>query len=400
MIRIAPLPPAIREVAAALEAGGRDAWLVGESLHDWLLHVTPSVWSLATSASAAEIARLFPRAVPVRPDAASCALPTRAGPVHLSSHRRGARVEDDLAHRDFSVLAMALAATSERLLDPHGGGPDLENLRLRSVGDAGERLREDPLRLLRAARLVASHGYEAMPDLEEALAKQAHAAARLPAADARREISLLLLGAHAGAGLELLRRSGVEAALVPGVAPEAGRWVQCLPRQLAPRLAAWLRGAHPGHSLHRLRFSPELRERVLGLLQLHPVEQTVSLARHSSLRRFLERTPGRDIEVLFRLRACELSLHADPPAELAKLAALESALHRLAAQVAREETRPRLALAGSDVMAILGRGPGPQVGLALRHLQSCAEADPACNEREALTSRLRAWAAEREERTS
>jgi tRNA nucleotidyltransferase (CCA-adding enzyme) len=50
-----------------------------------------------------------------------------------------------------------------------------------------------------------------------------------------------------------------------------------------------------------------------------------------------------------------------------------------------------LALDGRAVMAILGAGPGPHVGEALRHLLDRVLEDPSLNEAAALGAELRAW---------
>ena len=71
-------------------------------------------------------------------------------------------LEQDLARRDFSVNAMALQlvsadGTDALLLDPHGGRIDLARRQLRFLH--GESLRDDPTRLLRAARYAARLGF-------------------------------------------------------------------------------------------------------------------------------------------------------------------------------------------------------------------------------------------------
>jgi len=67
-------------------------------------------------------------------------------------------LEDDLARRDFSVNALALDLASGQLLDPHGGATDLAERRLRFLH--GDSLRDDPTRLLRAARYAARLGFD------------------------------------------------------------------------------------------------------------------------------------------------------------------------------------------------------------------------------------------------
>ena len=69
---------------------------------------------------------------------------------------------------------------------------------------------------------------------------------------------------------------------------------------------------------------------------------------------------------------------------------LRSAIDRAAAPPPREPTTA-LALDGRAVMDLLGCGPGPEVGRALRHLAKAIEADPACNTPDRLRERLLAW---------
>ncbi|MGB3903534.1 MAG: hypothetical protein WBB22_01295 [Anaerolineae bacterium] len=70
---------------------------------------------------------------------------------------RGDSVETDLAGRDFTINAMAInaqdAAPRPQLIDPYGGGQDLDRKVVRAVSDTI--FRDDPVRLLRAVRLAA-----------------------------------------------------------------------------------------------------------------------------------------------------------------------------------------------------------------------------------------------------
>ncbi len=72
----------------------------------------------------------------------------------------GASIEEDLKRRDFTVNAMAFDLTTRQWLDPFGGREDLAARRLRAVSP--QNLDEDPLRVLRAARFLATH--ELAPD--------------------------------------------------------------------------------------------------------------------------------------------------------------------------------------------------------------------------------------------
>jgi len=89
---------------------------------------------------------------------------------------RAADIEGDLALRDFTINAIALPidALDDPPIDPSGGLADVEARRLRAVSDRS--FADDPLRILRAARLAAVLGLEIEPgtmDLARASAPRA-----------------------------------------------------------------------------------------------------------------------------------------------------------------------------------------------------------------------------------
>ena len=65
----------------------------------------------------------------------------------------------DLAHRDFTINAIARDLHTGELHDPFGGQVDISQHLLRAVGDPEERFNEDPLRILRAVRIAAELGF-------------------------------------------------------------------------------------------------------------------------------------------------------------------------------------------------------------------------------------------------
>jgi len=76
---------------------------------------------------------------------------------------------DDLARRDFTVNALARCPGTGYIIDHHGGLEDLENRRLRFVGDPMERIREDGLRVLRGWRFHITKALVPTLDTFEAL---------------------------------------------------------------------------------------------------------------------------------------------------------------------------------------------------------------------------------------
>jgi tRNA nucleotidyltransferase (CCA-adding enzyme) len=390
------LPFAVRAVLDRLAAAGFEAFLVGRCLREALRGERPRDFGVATGAPLERTLALFPSAVPIGRRFGTAMLPTRAGPVDVTRFRAGRSIEDDLAHRDLTIDAMAWDPRRAELVDPFDGRADLAKGRLRAVGSADERLAEDPLRALRAARLQAELGFEVDPALEAALGRARGGLAQVARERVRSELARLLLGPEVGAALSLLRRTGLEEDLAPGALPDAARVVAALPADLELRLAAWLRGGAAAEALRRLYFGRAASQRVLRLVELHPLEAQAHPGSEPALRRLLRRAGDRELRGLLALRRAELAGAAPAEAEAAgrALEALEAALARLRRGRELASRRGSLALGGAEVMGILGCGPGPLVGRALRYLAERVAEDPEQNQPAALRTWLARFAAE------
>ena len=363
-------------------------------MRDLLRGETVRDFDIATAASPQRILALFPRAIPIGLAHGTVMVPSERGPVDVTTFRGGPGLQDDLAHRDLTVNAMAWDGRDPEPVDPFGGRDDLATRRLRAVGSARERLAEDPLRALRAARLCAQLGFALDPELERAMAEtslEGVARERLG-----RELDALLLAPHVAEALRLLRRTGLEAQLAPGVGDDAADVVARLPAERVVRAAGWLRGAPAEATLLRLRFPRTLAQHTARLLARHPLDETLPSDRPAALRRGLNRIGEQDLAWLVALRRSELAVRAQAPdveAARARLDELEQTAARLRADGSLSLNRGQLALNGQAVMELLGTGPGPHVGRALEHLLERVLQDPSRNTPERLTELLRAWRA-------
>jgi tRNA nucleotidyltransferase/poly(A) polymerase len=390
------IPSAVLSLVRRLGDAGHEAVLVGGGVRDLLRGVAVSDFDVATAAPPEVVLALFPRAVPIGLAHGTVMVPTGAGPVDVTSYRSGPSLRDDLAHRDFTLNALAWSPQQAALFDPFEGRQDLAQGRLRAVRSARERLAEDPLRILRAARLVAQLGVTADAELEQAMSEARETLTRVARERVRRELALLLLAPFAGAGLALLRRTQVESVLAPGAAADAAEVVPALPLDLELRLAGWLRGARVNAVLRGHRYARRTIARVERLLRLHPIEQGAEPARDASVRRLLRRAGENELDALLALRRAELERgeaagRADAAASRERLRELEQAVARVRRSGALALHRFDLAIRGDEVVRLLGGRPGPQVGRALRFLTECVIEDPACNTPDRLRARLAEW---------
>ncbi len=382
------VPPAVLALCAALRARGHQALLVGGCVRDALLARPVRDWDIATSAAVGDVLACFPRAIPIGASAShgTALVPTAAGPVDVTTFR-GADLASDLARRDFTVNAMAWTEQDAGLIDPHAGQSDLAAGRLRAVGRAADRFAEDPLRALRAARLLAELGLVPDAEIEEAMCAKAGALARVAPERVRSELVRALVGAHATPAFALLRRTGIEAIFAPGVRADAAAVIGALPADAGLRLTAWLRGASRGRILARLRFGRAIARRVDRLLSLHPIDAGWD-GSEAGVRKVRQRSGDEaTLASLLALREAECAAAGDVWAS-ARIAALRAGL---AASPTRLFGPSDLALRGHEVMAALGKGAGPHIGRALRHLVGCVVADAGANTPERLRELLVDW---------
>jgi putative nucleotidyltransferase with HDIG domain len=211
-------------MSAALDAArealrGEQAWVVGGAVRDRLLHRDILDVDLAVDGDVRAAARhlALQSGGPVFPvseafDTWRVMAPDRSWQIDLTV-LRGATIEADLALRDFTVNAIAEPLSGGPLVDPHDGVGDVAARRLRVVSDTA--LTDDPLRVMRLARLAVQLGLE--PD-ERALRLARATAPALPDVAAERvfaELRGIVSCDRAVAGLELLADLGAEAVVLP-----------------------------------------------------------------------------------------------------------------------------------------------------------------------------------------
>ncbi|WP_134727075.1 CCA tRNA nucleotidyltransferase [Paracoccus luteus] len=224
--------PALRRVLAALAP--HRALIVGGAVRNGLIGAPVDDIDIATDArpdrvvALAEAAGLRP--VPTGIDHGTVTVVADGRGFEVTTFRRdvatdgrravvafSVRIEDDAARRDFTINAL-YADAQGRVLDPVGGLDDLAARRLRFVGDPGDRITEDYLRILRFFRFHAWYGRPgaADPAALDACARHAAGLARISRERVTAELKKLLAAPEPAEAVALMARTGVLAQLLPG----------------------------------------------------------------------------------------------------------------------------------------------------------------------------------------
>ena len=288
--------------------------------------------------------------------------------------------EADAARRDFTINALYAAGDGE-VFDYHGGLADLAAGRVRFVGDAGQRIAEDYLRILRLFRFHAWYGKGEID--ADALRASAAARSQLKKLSGERIAKELLRLLECPGPLPVLRMmaaSGILSELLPGPLHLArlDHLVQIDAEDfLAPdpllRLAALLPDREAAKAVgERLKLSNAARDRIEDLAGVSLAPQLSAKEVRKSLYRL-----GAP-----RFKDRVLLAWADTPLGASALA------WRMLLKMADGWQRPHFPLSGGDVIAA-GVPEGPQVGTILTALESWWMDEDFPDDQEALLAKLK-----------
>ena len=444
-IDIAAVPPDVLELCERLRSKGKRAWIVGGCVRDVLRGKHANDWDVATDARPEELLRVFPRAIPtgiehgtvtVVKDGAHYEVTTLRGDGTYSDGRRPDSVEfvdditADLARRDFTVNAIAIDPGAGEVIDPFDGQGDLERGVLKAVGDPVRRFSEDGLRVLRAARFVATLELALDDATEKAILPTLDTFRKVASERVRDEWLKAMKARRPSLAFDVMRRTGILGVTCPelleGVGMEQNKWhaydvwrhgMECMDACTAdpvlriaallhdvgkPRTRAWSDktsdwtfydhdrvGAEIAEPIAaRLKFSNDERARIVALVRFHLFHYTPDWS-DAAVRRWIRRVGPDRVQDLYVLNEADVRAKGrDFDADLASLAALQAHVARVLAEGAAMSTRD-LRLNGHDLIKELGITPGRVIGEILDALLEAVTSEPALNDRETLLTLAR-----------
>ncbi|OHB82008.1 MAG: hypothetical protein A2W31_05305 [Planctomycetes bacterium RBG_16_64_10] len=235
---MAPIEPECQRAFAVdiirrLRAAGYEAYWAGGCVRDQLLGRLPNDYDVATSATPAQVRRVFglrhTRAIGAAFGVITVLGPERAGSIEVATFREDDDYRDgrhpvsvrfstakiDAQRRDFTINGLFYDPQADRVIDFVGGQADLQQRLIRAIGNPRARFDEDRLRMLRAVRFAATFQFQLEQATHRAIQEMAAGISLVSAERIGTEMQLMLLHAARADAVEVLRGTGLLGVLLP-----------------------------------------------------------------------------------------------------------------------------------------------------------------------------------------
>ncbi|WP_042355289.1 CCA tRNA nucleotidyltransferase [Bacillus rubiinfantis] len=191
-----------------LEDAGYEAYFVGGSVRDYLLHKPINDVDIATSALPEEVKDIFPKTVDIGIEHGTILILFGKKSYEITTFRTEGDYQDyrrprevsfirslpeDLKRRDFTMNAIAMDKTGQ-LIDPYNGQQAIQNKIIKTVGNPKDRFGEDALRMMRAVRFVSQLSFRITEQTLAALKELAPLLNKIAVERKTAEFEKLLMG--------------------------------------------------------------------------------------------------------------------------------------------------------------------------------------------------------------
>ena len=210
----------IKNLLNKIEKEGYEAYVVGGYVRDLLLGISSYDIDICTNATPKELMNIFPSASPK--NLGGIDFKIKEYHIEITTYREEIKYKNrkpiefnyinnlvlDLERRDFTINALCMNSKGE-IIDLVGGIDDLSNLKIKMIGDEEVKIKDDPLRILRAIRLATILGF----NLDKALYKEIKAnkdlILLLSNTRIKEELDKILLSNNVKKGLNLMNDLGL-----------------------------------------------------------------------------------------------------------------------------------------------------------------------------------------------
>ena len=210
----------IKNILTKIEAEGYEAYVVGGYVRDLLVGIFSYDIDICTNATPKELMTIFP--VSSSKNLGGIEFKIKEYHFEITTYREEIKYKDrkpvefnyinnlvlDLQRRDFTINAICMNSKGE-IIDLVGGIDDLSTLKIKMIGDVELKIKEDPLRILRAIRIATILNFNLDKTLYKAIKQNKELVLSLSNTRIKEELDKILLSKNVKKGLNLLNDLGI-----------------------------------------------------------------------------------------------------------------------------------------------------------------------------------------------
>jgi len=414
-IKSKDIDPGALFITKRLNDSGYEALVVGGCIRNLIMGEEAHDWDITTNATPDEISQGFKefKVIPVGKKFGTVTVVINHINYEVSTFKKNKSAPtpnlfEDLRHRDFTINAFTWSEV-EGLIDYFNGLKDIKQKIIRGVEDPVERIKEDPLRMLRAIRLACELDFKIDQATLQAIKKNSILIKKVSPERIRDELIKILLSNFPKRGCKLLQQLGLLQFILPELERCVGFYredlcpnkdlfkhilnlLNNLPPDLALRLVALLGEVTqpPSNSqtnrkevaakiLRRLKFKNSIIKKVSILAQED--WRAIDFLNPKNIRQFISKRGEENILNVLELKRADIKIGK----KIAKLKQLEK-MEQQVREVLEEKppvSLKALAINGKDLID-LGYQEGVELGGMLKKLLEIVIDKPELNRREKL----------------
>ena len=407
--------PGALSIIKKLNDSGYEALVVGGCIRNLIMGGEAHDWDINTKAEPEEIVEVFRdyKVIPVGKKFGTLTVVINHINYEVSTFKKNKSVPtpnllEDLRHRDFTINALAWKER-EGVIDYFNGLEDIKQKIIRGVEDPVERIKEDPLRMLRAIRLACELDFKIDKATLQGIEENSSLIKKVSPERIRDEFVKILISNFPKRGFKLLQQLGLLQFILPELEGCVGFYQEdfCpnkdlfehiinllnnLPPDLALRLVALLgevtqpisnsqtsREEVAAKILRRLKFKNSIIKKVSILVQED--WRAIDFLNPKNVRQFISKNGEENILNVLELKRADIKIGK----KISKLKQLEKIEQKV--REVLEEKPPvslkDLAINGKDLID-LGYQEGVELGGMLKKLLEIVIDKPELNRREKL----------------
>lgn len=422
------LPDDVQEIMSVIKEYGANSYVVGGCVRDSILGRDPHDWDICTPALPGELLVEFEekgyRVIPTGLQHGTITVYLNGNNYEITTFRRDGEYSDgrhpdtveftsdliyDLERRDFTMNAIAYNP-EEGLIDPYCGYEDIQDRRIRCVGNPDCRFQEDGLRILRALRFSVQLGFKIELFTKRAMIENRSLLNKISFERINSEFVKMIESSNSHhARMLLLEFEDVLAEFIPELKSTFGfeqnnpyhRYPvyehiltvlkECTDTDIITKLAAFFHDIGKPHCyqndkngirhfkghgkvsaemtdaiMRRLKFDNDTREKVVQLIYYHDATFEVG---KKYIRRWLNKIGVDQFKRLLVLRRADIIGQSEQYREerVQKLDAIKECLEEVLKEKPAFSIKD-LEIDGKDVMKYMLMGECPEVGYWLNHI--------------------------------